>query len=1102
VAGSESRIDTATVLFTDLVGSTALRSRIGEEAADELRVKHDTLIRDAIGANRGAVVKHTGDGAMATFSAAVDAVAAAVAIQQAVDGHNRRSAEERMEVRVGISVGDVTFDGDDCFGLPVIEAQRLEAAAGGGQILCAEIVRHLARGRGGHEFETVGELTLKGIPDPVPAVAVTWEPVVQVAMPRETPLPAALAAPATFDLAGRGDELSSLIDAWKDSAEGRRKVVLVSGEPGIGKTRLATETALVARHQGGLVLGGRCDEELALPYQPFAEALRFHSELEDVPTAWFGPMARELQRLVPDLGDRVPGLTVPEHDDPESERARLFEAVTMWLRTTAASVPVMLVLDDLHWADRPTLLLLRHLVHETPQDALFIVGTYRSTDLDRRHPLAGTLADLRRDGSVTRLALDGLDADGVAELLERSAGHDLDDAGVGLANAVFAETDGNPFFVGEIVRHLVESGALFVRDGRWTSDLTLDEVGLPEGVREVVGRRISRLDEETQRLLSLAAVIGQEFSLPVLATVAGMEEDRAVDVLDTAQSTGLVNEVGLDRYRFGHALVRATLLEELTTTRRVRTHRKIAEAIEAQHVTDRDAVVPELAHHYGEAAAADPEKAIEYATRAGELAFAASAADDAVHWYALALEHLEGDGDDVARRVALLTRLGEAEWVAGAAEARTHLREAALLAQRGGLDLAMANALLVHTRVSFNEEQESDLEKIALLEDVIEHLVDEPAIRARLMGALAVELIFVGEVERRAELLDRARELAVQAEDDFAFVDVVSARFNAHPRPTWSTAAFRSDHEDVRKALAAAERLGATQWIAGARLAAAFGSLALNDGDAFRGHTERLRELVDGTQNGVARRMLLLLEQMLMVNDGRLVEAQSLSVELFQVWSAAGMPEAVTYQGTTGLATRREQGRLAQIIDGWNAFLAEHPGAASVDATVAFALAETGDLDPAATRLEDACRRRFQDMPADAGWPLAVGMWSEVAAVVADRDSAAILHDLAEPWDGVQMATGGINTGPAARHLARLELVLDRPADADHHFAAAIEESRSLGSPVWIARTCLDWAESLDHRGEAPRARTLVADATTVMDPLSLPRLEQQLAGLPERLRE
>jgi class 3 adenylate cyclase len=602
VAVTADRIDTATVLFTDLVGSTALRSRIGEEAADALRVTHDRLVGDAIAGSRGVVVKHTGDGMMATFPAAVDAVAAGIAIQQAVDGHNRRGAEERFEVRVGISVGDVTFTTDDCFGLPVIEAQRLEAAAEGGQILCAEIVRHLARGRGGYEFASIGDLDLKGIPDPVPAVEVRWEPVVQIAMPRETPLPPVLARPPGFDLAGRKAEFDTLLDAWKDSAAGRRRVVLLSGEPGIGKTRLATETALVARHQGGLVLAGRCDEELELSFQPFAEALRFQLELGDeVPVGWLGPLASELTRLVPDVTDRVPGLAPRTSGDPDAERMRLFEAVTGWLRTTAASVPVLLVLDDLHWADRPTLLLLRHLVHETAHDAVCIIGTYRSTDLDRTHPLAAMLADLRRDESTTRVALDGLTTDGVAELLERAAGHDLDPAGVALAEALSSETAGNPFFVGEIVRHLVESGALVVRDGRWTSDLTLDAVGLPEGVREVVGRRISHLDDESQRLLSVAAVIGHEFSLPVLATVSGIDEDRALDLLDQVRASSLIDEIGLDRYRFSHALVRATLLDELTTTRRVRTHRKIAETIEAQHARDLDGVVTELAYHYGEA---------------------------------------------------------------------------------------------------------------------------------------------------------------------------------------------------------------------------------------------------------------------------------------------------------------------------------------------------------------------------------------------------------------------------------------------------------------------------------------------------------------------
>ncbi len=1100
MAEAGERIDTATVLFTDLVGSTAQRSRIGEEAADVLRVKHDALITDAITAHRGTVVKHTGDGAMATFSAAVDAVAAAVAIQQAVDGHNRRGTDERMEVRVGISVGDVTFSGDDCFGLPVIEAQRLEAAADGGQILCAEIVRHLARGRGGHEFAGVGDLDLKGIADPVPAVAVRWEPIVQVAMPRETPLPPVLASPAAFDLAGRRGELDQLVDAWKESAESRRKVVLISGEPGIGKTRLATEAALVARHQGGLVLGGRCDEELALPYQPFAEALRFQSELDGVPDAWLGSLASELSRIVPELPGRVAGLREPVHDDPESERARLFDAITGWLRTTAASVPVFLVLDDLHWADRPTLQLLRHVIRETPHDALLVLGTYRSTDLDRSHPLATTLADLRRDGTVTRLALDGLTADGVAELLERSAGHDLDEPGVALAHAVYAETGGNPFFVGEIVRHLVESGALVLRDGRWTSDLSLEEVGLPEGVREVVGRRVSRLDDDSQKLLSVAAVIGQEFALPVLADVAGVDEDAAIDMLDAAQKTGLVNEVGLDRYRFGHALVRATLLEELTTTRRVRTHRKIAQTIETRNGDDLDPVIVELAYHYGEAAAADPEKAIEYARRAGEQAYTKSAAEDAARWFGLALEHLDADDDDPALRVDLLTELGRAEFTAGISEGPGHLREAARLAKTSALDAAMAKVLLVHTRTSFNQEQAADPEKIELLEDLLTRVTDDPGLRARLLATLAIELIFVRETERRRSLLREARTLAEASGDPLALVDVSAGIFNARPRDDWSTADFHEDRALMLRALEAARTVQDATVLASTELQSAFSAFVAGDGAGFRAHAGNLGVLAAEKQSSVARRMHLFLAPMLAAIDGHLVESDALSREQFEVWSRAGMPEAVTYRATTTLAIRREQGRLAEIVDAWDAFHTANPDEAAAAATVAFALAEGGDLDGAAGRLHVGSAGGFRDIPSDAGWPLAVAMWCEVASAVGDRDAAALLHDVAVPGDGLVAGTGGIVAGPMARLLALLEVRLGRPDDADADFAAAIDLSRRLASPVWIARCCLDWADVLAGRGSPDRARALVTDADAAITDLALPRLQEQSAALHARI--
>lgn len=1099
MAGTPSRVDTATVLFTDLVGSTSQRARIGEEAADRLRNAHDVFVRGAIESNRGTVVKHTGDGVMATFSAAVDAVAAGVAIQQAVDVHNRRGETDRIVVRIGISVGDVTFEGDDCFGLPVVEAQRLEAAADGGQILCAEIVRHLARGRGGHEFVTHGDLELKGIPGTVPTAEVRWEPLAAVATGavEAAPLPSVLAAPTAFPLSGRADVFDRLVAEWKESATGSRRVVLLAGEPGVGKTRLATEVALVARDQDGLVLAGRCDEDLGLAFQPFVEALRFQLELADdvAPAGWLGPLAGELVRIVPEVADRVAG-AAPTRSDAEAERARLFEAIVSWLRTTAAAVPVLLVLDDLHWADPPTLALLRHLVHETANDRIMVLGTYRDTDLDRSHPLAGALAELRRLGSVQRVAIDGLDRDGVAQLLAGAAGHELDAAGLALADAIFAETAGNPFFVGEIVRNLVESGALVVRDGRWTSDLTLADVGLPEGVREVVGRRISRLDDDTQRLLSVAAVVGAEFDVRVLADVVGVDEDDALDQLDRARATGLLNEVGLDRFRFGHALVRTTLLEELTTTRRIRTHRKIAEAIEARHAADPGKVVTELAYHYGEAAAAGvADKAVDYATRAGDAAMAAAAPDDAIRWYTLALEHLEGE-DDAATEVGVLTSLARAQRVSALGDLRETVIRAATLAQRAGLPDAMAEALLLSSRLSFDLAQPEDLEKIALLEDVIDRL-DDPALRARAQAALAVELIYVGDT-RRFALLDEAIAVARSSGDPLALVDTAHARFNARSRATWFGEDQTAEHDLHFERLAAAEALDDPFWLTSALMGGAFHAMVTCDGPAVRDSVEGLHRLAARFDTPGVRGGTLMVEQMFNAIGGDLVVAEAMSAEFFALNSSMRIPEAFTYRATMGLAGRREQDRLADLLPGWRAAPAtEDPEPNPTSAAVMFMLAATGEVDEAAARLDRVSGNAFADAADDAGWPMAIALLTETAALVGDRRAAAALAAILAPFaaDRCLLMTGGIVSGPATRLLALAESALEDHAAADLHFAQSVEDAGRLESPVWAARTRLDWAERLRARGEDDRSVALVDEAEVAMGDRDLPALRRQLAG-------
>ena len=559
---------TAIVLFTDLVGSTELRSRLGEQAAEELRRRHEALVAAAIEANRGKVVKNLGDGVMATFAGASDAVLASVAIQQAIDRHNR-SSEEMLGLRVGVSAGDVTIEQEDCFGTPVIEAARLCAAAKGGQVLASEVVRLLAGSAGDHHFEPVGALELKGLPSPVVTCEVAWDSAPDALLP----LPSLVSSVGRI-FVGRRDETLRLAQLWKEAAAGERRVGLLAGEPGIGKTRLAASLAASVHEQGAVVLAGRCDEDLGVPYQPFVEALRHY--VANSPDHRLGRHSGELVRLLPELPDVVPGLPPPLRSDPETERYRLFDAVAAWLADVSGDAPVLLVLDDLQWAAKPTLLLLRHVLRSTEPLRVLVVATYRDSEVGRGHPLGELLADLRRIEGIERFPISGLAQAEVAAFVEAAA-HQADDA---LSQAVWAETAGNPYFVAEVLRHLVETGAVAQEDGRWVTTTEIDALGIPEGVREVVGRRLSRLSGATNAVLGLASVVGLEFDPGVVRAAGGLDEDVLSVALEEGVAARLLTELPGPRYRFGHALLRATLYDEFSAARRVSLHRRVAEAIE------------------------------------------------------------------------------------------------------------------------------------------------------------------------------------------------------------------------------------------------------------------------------------------------------------------------------------------------------------------------------------------------------------------------------------------------------------------------------------------------------------------------------------------
>ena len=648
--------ENVTILFTDLVGSTHLQSSVAPDVADEMRRDHFTVLRQAIAEADGREVKNLGDGLMVVFPSASSGLACAVAMQQGVDFDGRTRGRD-LGLRVGLAGGEVTREDDDYFGDPVIEAARLCAA-----VRRRPDPRHRAGATDGGSTESPPAPSTRrsGAQRPPATGGVDRGPLgARGANDAEAGLPMLLEEEGRFPFAGREEEAGQLLGAWGSVMTGGTRLVLIAGEPGIGKTRLTSEVSAQVAASGATVLAGRCDELVGVPYQPFAEALRWQLALPGGVDR-LGSSPGELVRLVPELARIVPDLAPPVDVTPDAERLVLFQSVHSWLGTCTRDHPVLLVLDDLHWADMGTLLLLRHVVANSPVAGLLVVGTYRDTDLDRTHPLSTMLSDFHRRGDVERIALAGLDDREVSDLMSRTAGHELDESGRALARALHHDTGGNPFFVGEVLRHLAERGSITQEAGRWVAGRLDDGERLPEGIRQVVGRRLSILPEDTQRILSSASVVGARFDLDLLSAVTDVRPDDLLDAIEPAIDAHLVLETGVGRYQFAHALVRSTLHAELSTTRRARLHLAVAEALEKLHGADLDPVMSDLAYHWGEVGTATVDNvALHYARRAAELAMDRAAPDEAARWFRVARERL--DGTDPAMDAELLCQQGTAE---------------------------------------------------------------------------------------------------------------------------------------------------------------------------------------------------------------------------------------------------------------------------------------------------------------------------------------------------------------------------------------------------------------------------------------------------------
>jgi DNA-binding SARP family transcriptional activator/energy-coupling factor transporter ATP-binding protein EcfA2 len=493
---------------------------------------------------------------------------------------------------------------------------------------------------------------------------------------RDRRLPPVFAATPAAPLVGRDAELARLRREWERATAGERRLVVLAGEAGIGKSRLAAELAGLALDGGGEVLVGHADEEAPTPYQPFVEALGHHRDLVEATARLPEGSRRRLARLLPDA---VPGLPPPPRaEDQELDRFRLLEAVAALLAELARAAPLLLVLEDLHWADHATLALLLHLARSPAQAPLLLLATCREQDQAAAPLLAGTLAELRRHRLAEPLPLRPLDQDGVDGLV---AGYLRQRPPVGFAAAIGRATDGNPFLVEELLRHLLETGAVDPAAGHWPQAAAAERLEVPEAVREVLAQRLARLPAATAELLGVAAVLGREFEFTLLGRITGWDDEPLLEGVEAALRAGILSERGASweaSYWFRHALIRQALYATLSLPRRQRLHLRAAEAIEAAGPPDATRVATIALHLRLAGPLADPAKAVALSLRASEAAEGVYAWDDAVTHTRAALELLDRGGGPPAERARLAERLGDLIYRAGVGleEGIGHLRRA------------------------------------------------------------------------------------------------------------------------------------------------------------------------------------------------------------------------------------------------------------------------------------------------------------------------------------------------------------------------------------------------------------------------------------------
>jgi len=1079
----------AALIRTDVVGSTPVALRLGDDEAGDLMSRHLRVLQRVVDAHSGHLVKLLGDGLLAAFDAASTAVRAGQDMQASIHRHNLTLDNAApVHIRVGVSVGDVTWMGDEIAGRIGIEVERLQAIAEADQIVCSRTVVELTGGRFDRQVRSLGPRALKGYATPVEVFEVLWDP----ADARSAELTPALRQEPRTPFVARDALVTSLLNRWHDAARGRPGATFVLGEAGVGKSRLVREVAVRAHEQGSVVIFGRCSADHTQPYEPFAEALdHFVSQVRGH-TYRLGSRAGDLARLMPDrMVRRLPDLTVVPGNEAldqgmgategEGERIILREAVWAWLTEAATDDVLLVIVEDVQWADESTAAVLEHLIRSLRSERILLLATLRDPSPERDTPTISRLVRrCRKNATFAEMQVGGLSSDEALEFVRATPGSPVEagdehDFSLGL----WRHTGGNPLFIEAVVSHLATHGGPLDRVGPGSS-LAFGDIGVPRAVQDVVLGNLASMRAEDRTILHVAALLEADIDLGLLACVAGQIGLDATPAVEKALDQGLLvaaEDTG-DCVRFCHGIVREAVAGDVPTTRRGELHRQIAQAMQRRDTAMTEGQLAALSHHLSYSSErTDRIHAADCASAAAGLAEARPARERAAALYRRSAELLEGVGDEIGRCDALLNS-GRAAKRAGDPSARASLVDAARLAGRLGEGERMARAAIACSRGMFSSLGAVDDDLVDVLERALVLLGDEDSpLRASTLAVLGAELFYSQDRERQREASEEAVAMARRLGDPVSLSWVLNLFIGTLWRP--DRVAQRLDLAAELERITAG--LGRPQWRFSAASLGFQAAMEAGQFDLADERVQRMESLARQLDQPLVWAYLMLRQAQRQAVAGDLVEAERLANEAHRRGRSTGYADSeIFYYGQMWMICYHT-GRLDELVGWFELVVAGLPRHTVMRAALAAIYGETGRLELCRDITEQLAADDFTTMDQDLLVTAAVA--TIAASHVSDARLAQVLQSVFAPYAHLLVDNGTAHFGTVSHYQALLAGIVGDLAGASRLFErAAITHARLREWPM-LARTWLEHGRLLGRipdPGAADSSRELLERALRV----------------------